>query len=203
MRNSVTGLAEWKADITQLRSSYRRLAISRLPVNLHCATAHLQRRAATLLHGIADESGSWIELDGRQLADDERGDRTSLQLGGATGGVALTSFTGSGLLTAAGRGTLFLTHVERLSPAARNVLCRMVETGRYTPVGDPYPRPINCRIIVATTRPLSALAHSFSIEWRLVDALGHISLRAESVIGALEMKEDLFTQHAGSLAAAS
>lgn len=202
MRNSLTGLTEWKADITQLQSSYRRLAISRLPVNLHCASAHLQRQAATLLHGMAGEAGSWAELDGRQLADDERGDRASLLLGGATGGVALTSFTRSGLLAAAGRGTLFLTHIERLSPAARNVLCRVVETGRYTPVGDPYPRPINCRIIVTTARPLSALARSFSIEWRLVDALGHISLSAESIISALETR-DLFSHRAGSLAAVS
>lgn len=203
MRNRITELGEWKADITQLQSSYRRLAISRLPVNLHSAPAHMQRRAATLLHGMADDSGSWEELDGRQLADDERGDRTSLQLGGATGGVALTYSNGSGLLAAAGRGTLFLTHIERLSPAAQHVLCRIVVTGRYTPVGDPYPRPINCRIVVATTRPLAALARSFSIEWQLVDALGHISLRAESVIRALETSEELFKHNHRSLAAAS
>lgn len=198
----VTGLAEWKADITKLQSSYRRLAASRLPVNLHSATAHLQRKAATLLHGIGGETGSWEELDCRQLADDERGDHTSLLLGGALGGVALTSSAGCGLLAAAGPGTLFLTHLERLPAAARNVLCRIVETGRYTPVGDPYPRPIKCRIIVATTRPLSMLAGSLLIEWRLADALGHISLRAESVINALGQR-DSFAHHPSSFAAAS
>lgn len=203
MSNNVTGLAEWKADITQLRSSYRRLAISRLPVNLHSATAHLQRRAATLLHGMGSETaGSWEELDGSQLTDDERGDRISLLLGGASGGVALSPSAGRGLLAAAGLGTLFLTHIEKLPPAARNVLCRIVETGRYTPIGDPYPRPINCRIIVATERPLAALAQNFFIEWRLADVLGHISLRAESIISALEMK-DIFAHQPGSLAAAS
>jgi transcriptional regulator of acetoin/glycerol metabolism len=203
MRNSVTGLAEWKAEAVQLQSSYRRLAISRLPVNLHSATAHLQRRAATLLHGISDGSGSWEELDGRQLADDERGDRTSLLLGGATGGVALTPYSADrGLLSAAGLGTLFLTHVEKLTPAARNVLCRIIETGRYTPVGDPYPRPINCRIIIATAHPLSVLARSLLIEWKLADVLGHVSLRAESIIGALE-KRDFLARHPSSFAAAS
>src|SRR5215210_3287072 len=108
MRNSVTGLAEWRADITQLRSSYRRLAASRLPVNLHSATAHVQRKAATLLHGIYDGqlSSPWEELNCRQLADDERGDRISLLLGGALGGVALTNSLGKGLLAAAGQGTL-------------------------------------------------------------------------------------------------
>lgn len=203
MSNKVTGLAEWRADITQLRSSYRRLAISRLPVNLHSATAHLQRREATLLHVMGGETaGSWEELDGSQLTDDERGDRISLLLGGASGGVALTPSTGRGLLAAAGLGTLFLTHLEKLTPAARNVLCRIVETGRYTPIGDPYPRPINWRIIVASARPLAALAQSFFIEWRLADVLGHISLRAESIITALETK-DIFAHQPGSLAAAS
>lgn len=203
MSNNVTGLAEWKADITQLRSSYRRLAVSRLPVNLHSATAHLQRRAATLLHGVGGVTGSWEELDGRQLADDERGDRTSLLLGGASGGVALTlPAMNRGLLAAAGLGTLFLTHLEKLPPAARNVLCRFIETGRYTPVGDPYPRPINCRIIVASTRPLSVLARDFLIEWRLADVLGHISLRAESIVAALETRE-VFAHQPGSFAAAS
>ncbi|HEY0385173.1 MAG TPA: sigma 54-interacting transcriptional regulator [Pyrinomonadaceae bacterium] len=202
MRNIVTGLAEWKADITQLRSSYRRLAVSRLPVNLHSATAHVQRKAATLLHGICDGTGSWEELDGRQLADDERGDRISLLLGGALGGVALAPSLGRGLLAAAGPGTLFLTHIEKLAPAAQRVLCSVMETGRYTPVGDPYPRPIKCRLIVATTRPLVALARNYLIEWRLADVLGQISLRAESVITALETRE-AFKRHSGSLAAAS
>lgn len=202
MRNNVTGLAEWKADTAQLQSSYRRLVASRLPVNLHSATALLQRQAATLLHGITEGTGSWEELDCSQLADDERGDRTSILLGGASGGVALTHPPGCGLLAAAGTGTLFLTNIEKMTRAAQNVLCRIVETGRYTPVGDPYPRPINCRIIVATKRPLAVLARNFLIEWRLADVLGHVSLRAESVIGALETI-DLLKHHPGSLAAAS
>jgi sigma54-dependent transcription regulator len=155
-----------------------------------------------LLHGIADGTGSWEELDGRQFADDARGDRLSHHLGGATGGIALSPLVDRGLLAAAGLGTLFLTHIEKLSPAARNVLCRLVETGRYTPVGDPYPRPINCRIIVATARPLSVLARNLLVEWRLADVLGHVSLRAESVIGALAARE-LQQHHPGSLAAAS
>lgn len=202
MSNNITELAEWKTDNTQLQSSYRRLAASRLHVNLHSATALLQRRAATLLHGMADTSSSWEELDGRQFADDERGDHISLHLGGASGGIALTSPVGRGLLSSAGLGTLFLTHIDKLTPAARNVLCRFVETGRYTPIGDPYPRAINCRIIVATTHPLSAMAHKFLIEWRLADVLGHISLRAESIINALEMRE-VFKPQPGSFAAAS
>jgi sigma54-dependent transcription regulator len=171
-------------------------------VNIYSAQAQLQRRAAALLHGKGLEQSSWEELDGRQLADDERGDRTSLLLGGATGGVALTPASRSaGLLARAGTGTLFLTHVEKLSPAARRILSSIAANRRYTPVGDPYPRSVNCRIILATSQPLQALARSFQLEWELADTLGHIAIRAESIIGALE-SEDLIS-HPSSLAAAS
>jgi two-component system response regulator HupR/HoxA len=202
MKDKVESIADWTKDDLRLRSSYRRLAASHLPVNLYSAQAQMQRRAATLLHGIIDGTGSWEELDGRQLADDVRGDRTSLLLGGAAGGVAFTQPERYGLLAAAGTGTLFLTHVERLSPAARYILCRIVETGRFTPVGDPFPRPLNCRIILGSARPLSVLAKNYLIEWGLADALGHISLRAEKVIRVLAA-EELLAEHPSSFAAAS
>jgi hypothetical protein len=41
---------------------------ARLPVNLYSARAQMQRRAATLLHGIDEASGSWEELDCLHLA---------------------------------------------------------------------------------------------------------------------------------------
>ena len=144
----------------------------------------------------------WEELDCLHLADDERGDRTSLLLGGATGGVALDNLRHYGLLSAAGRGTLFLTHVEKLTYAAQRVLWRIIESGRYTPVGDPFPRPINCRIIVGTERPLAELARRLVVGWELAEALGHISLRAEDVLNVLEPKR-FYKAHPSSLAAAS
>jgi transcriptional regulator of acetoin/glycerol metabolism len=202
MRDSVEALFDWRTDKARLKSSYRRLADSRLPVNLYSARAHQQRQAAMLLHGIADGTGSWEELDCRQLADDARGDRTSLLLGGTACGVALDMQESKGLLTIADTGTLFLTHVERLPPAAQYVLLRIIEAGRYTPVGDPYPRPLSCRIIVATHRPLAALARSLLLETGLSDALGQISLRAENVIRALT-SEDFLTNHPSRFAAAS
>jgi DNA-binding NtrC family response regulator len=146
-------------------------------------------------------SGSWEELDCRQLADDVRGDRTALFLAGATGGVAHTSL-GKGLLSAAGTGTLFLTHIEKLAPAAQRVLTSIVAAGRYTPVGDPFPRSISCHIIVATHQPLRVLAHNLTVEWNLADALGRIALHAEKVIHALEA-EDFYETHPSTLAAAS
>src|SRR5918992_5205467 len=127
MRDRVEMLADWRTDTTQLRSSYRRLAASRLPVNLYSTRAQSLLRAAMLLHGMEGGAGPWEELDGQELADDTRGDRTSVLLGGTAGGVALPFKTG--LIAAAGRGTLFLTNIDKLAPAARHVLCRIIETG--------------------------------------------------------------------------
>lgn len=200
MRDRVEKLADWRTDTSRLRSSYRRLAASRLPVNLYSARAQSQRRAAMLLHGIAGGTGPWEELDGQEFADDTRGDRTSVLLGGTAGGVALPFKTG--LIAAAGAGTLFLTNIEKLPQAARHILCRIIETGRFTPVGDPFPRPVLCRLIVATRQPLSMMARAFQIEWELADALGHISLRAETVIRAMALEEAI-NKHTSTFAAAS
>ena len=149
-----------------------------------------------------ETSGQWEELDGLHLADDKRGDRTSLLLGGTAGGVALPSQPRRGLFAAAGAGTLFIKNVEMLSVAAQHVLGRIIETGHYTPAGDPYPRMVNCRIITGTTRPLSELARELIVDWRLADVLGHIALDAETVVAALDA-EGFYRAHPGNLAAAS
>jgi transcriptional regulator of acetoin/glycerol metabolism len=202
MKEIVIKLDDLRTDTDGIKSSYRRLVKARLPVNLYSARAQMQRRAATLLHGIDEASGSWEEFDCLHLADDERGDRTSLLLGGAVGGVALKHLPHAGLIAAAGTGTLFLKNLEKLSHQAQHVLCRIIQTGRYTPVGDPFPRPVVCRLIVGTHRPLAELANRLVVGWRLVEAFGHITLRAEDVLEVLE-KRDIFKTHPSSLAAAS
>jgi len=189
-------------DLAKLKSSCRRLVRAHLPVNLYSARAQLQRRAASLLHGMDDMSGLWEELDCLFLADDERGDRTSLLLGGTAGGVALPPMPRCGSFAAAGSGTLFLTNIEKLSLAGQHILGRIIEKGHYTPVGDPYPRTVNCRILVGTARPLREMARDFVIEWRLAELLGHIPLPAEDVIGAIDA-ERLSRTHPSNLAAAS
>lgn len=202
MRKQLQSIVDWTAREEQLKSSYRRLAVSRLPVNLYSAQARMQRRAATLLHGIESGTSLWEELDCCQLADDMRGDRTSLHLGGAAGGIALFSEVKTGIIAAAGTGTVFITNLEKLACAAQRVLYRIIESGRYTPVGDPYPRPVSCRFIVASKRPLMELANSFVIERDLADLLGRVSLPAEDVIHTLK-PQHIYQAHPSNLAAAS
>lgn len=151
---------------------------------------------------MGEKPSSWEELDCLHLADDERGDRLSLHLGGAAGGVALAKNLRAGLIAAAAEGTLFITNLERLGFAAQRVLSRIIETGRYTPVGDPFPRPIGCQLIVGSFRPLAEMAQRLTVCWSLAEALGAISLSAEEVVRALEERSG-FRVHPGSLAAAS
>jgi transcriptional regulator of acetoin/glycerol metabolism len=202
MKEIVSKPDELRTDTDSIKVSYRRLVTARLPMNLYSARAQMQRRAATLLHGLDKGSGSWEEFDCLHLADDERGDRTSLLLGGASGGVALTNFSQAGLITAAGTGTLVLLNLEKLSHRGQSVLCSIIQSGRYTPVGDPFPRPVVCRLIVGTERPLAELARRLVVGWNLVEALGHISFKAEDVVNVLGRKE-IFNTHPNSLAAAS
>jgi len=202
MKEIISKLDGLRLDRDSLKTSYRRLVTSRLPVNLYSARAQMQRRAATLLHGMDEAPNSWEEFDCLYLADDERGDRTSLLLGGASGGVALTNLQHAGLIAAAGTGTLFLKNLEKLTYRAQNVLCSILQSGRYTPVGDPFPRPVACRLIVGTERPLAELAQRLVVGWKLVEAFGNITLRAEDVLDVLERKE-FFKAHPSSLAAAS
>lgn len=202
MKQSITTLNNWRTAEAGLKSSYRRMVIARLPVNLYSAQARMQRRAATLLHGMDEGSSLWEELDCIHLADDERGDRTSLHLGGATGGVALTNLSCRGLLAAAGNGTLFLQNADKLSHSAQRVLVRIFETGRYTPVGDPFPRPIACRIILSSQFPMAELARRVAVRRDFAEVFGQISLPAEKLVEVLG-REDLYRIHPSSLAAAS
>jgi len=149
-----------------------------------------------------EASNSWEEFDCLHLADDERGDRTSLLLGGVVGGVALTNYSHAGLIAAAGTGTLFLKNLDTLSRPAQHVLCSIVQSGRYTPIGDPFPRPVGCRLIIGTSMPLEELARRMMVGWQLVEACGYVSFGAEEVLSALESK-GFFKSHPSSLAAAS
>ena len=202
MRNGVEILFPRICAEESQRSSYRRLAVARLLVNVYSGRDLAQREGATLLHGIGDGPGSWEELDCRQLSDDWHGDRTSLQLGGATGGVVQSKASGQGLISRAGTGTLFIHHFEFLPRAAQRSLCSIVKAGKFTPVGDPFPRQIVCRIVIGSLKPLEAMAGLFEIDTEVGQVLGSIAVAAEDLIKVLRPKTSLIS-HPSAVAAAS
>lgn len=62
----------------------------------------------------------------------------------------------SGLLHAAQDGTLFLDEVNSLSPGAQAKLLRVIEEGRYKPLGRSGYVESNARILTAANKPLAA-----------------------------------------------
>ncbi|MEL6761800.1 MAG: sigma-54-dependent Fis family transcriptional regulator, partial [Myxococcota bacterium] len=73
------------------------------------------------------------------------------------------SFTGAassrrGVFEAAGRGTVFIDEVGELPRSLQTRLLRVVEDGRFRPVGAELEQRSEARIIAATHRPLDQLA---------------------------------------------
>ncbi len=71
------------------------------------------------------------------------------------------AFTGAerdrkGLIEAAGRGTIFLDEIGDLAMESQVKLLRLLQEGRYYPIGSDTPRPSDARIIVATNADLEA-----------------------------------------------
>jgi DNA-binding NtrC family response regulator len=80
-------------------------------------------------------------------------------------GHARGAFTGAdrartGLVEAAGAGTLFLEEIGDLTAASQVKLLRLVETTEYYPLGVDVPRKSHARIVAATNRELGELVAS-------------------------------------------
>ena len=77
------------------------------------------------------------------------------------------AFTGavagrSGLLAAAGRGTVFLDEIAELDTALQAKLLRFLDDGEYLPVGSDGARQSGARVIAATNRNLEELVETGS-----------------------------------------
>ena len=75
------------------------------------------------------------------------------------------AFTGAqqsrqGRFEAANRGTLFLDEIGDLAPAAQVSLLRVLQEGEITRLGEHRPRPVDVRIVAATSRDLEAMVES-------------------------------------------
>lgn len=75
------------------------------------------------------------------------------------------AFTGAdqtkvGLFEAANGGTLFLDEINNSSLALQAKLLRVLQDGTFYRMGDPKPRHIDVRLVVATNKPLNDLVES-------------------------------------------
>ena len=65
-----------------------------------------------------------------------------------------------GLIAQAEKGTLFLDEIDSLSRKAQVSLLRVLQEGRYRPVGSSEERCADVRVVAATNAPLDQLVHT-------------------------------------------
>ena len=151
-----TGWIGDRRTVEALGTRIRSLAGASVPVLVHGESGTGKELVARALHRLGDRAKTpWLSLNCAELAE---GMIESELFGHRRG-----AFTGAlrdreGLLAAAGGGTVFLDEVAELSRAAQAKLLRAVEEHQVRPLGSERSRPIECRIVAATNRDLTAAA---------------------------------------------
>jgi sigma-54 dependent transcriptional regulator, acetoin dehydrogenase operon transcriptional activator AcoR len=88
----------------------------------------------------------------------------------------LGSVSAIGRVEAATEGTLFLDEIAELPAGAQTALLRVVEDGEITRVGEPESRPVNVRVIGATSRDLATLVERRQLRSELYHRINVLSI---------------------------
>ena len=93
-----------------------------------------------------------------------------------------------GYFTRAHRGTLFLDEISDAHPELQTMLLRVLQTGKYLPVGASTPRRIDFRIIAATNKDLASQVE----QGKFLDPLyQRLTGYAVSVPSLMDRREDI------------
>lgn len=108
-------------------------------------------------------------------------------------GYVAGAFTGAqkakkGIFEAAGNGTVFLDEFEDVSPKMQSSLLRVLESNEIRLLGDVNSKKINCKIIIATNKPLKELVGSKSFREDLYFRLARFEIKLPSL---KERQEDI------------
>jgi DNA-binding NtrC family response regulator len=149
------GLEGQSTAMVEHRAQLQRVADVEVPVLLRGETGSGKEAAARAIHlASARAAGEFVVFDG--------GHTTSDLLDSQLFGHKRGAFTGAtdartGAVELANRGTLFLDEVGELTPEAQVRLLRVLETRRFTRLGDTVTRESDFRLISATQHDLEQL----------------------------------------------
>ncbi len=123
----------------------------------------------------------------------------SLLFGHERGCFTGASERSTGLIVAAGTGTLFLDEVGELAPTAQAALLRVLSEGTVRPLGATEELPVRARIVAATHRDLEAMCDAGTFRRDLYFRLARVTLYVPPLrerVDELEPLVDRFIQSA-------
>lgn len=131
-------------------------AISRtsMPVLITGETGVGKELIARAIHDLSDRKGGFVPVNVAGVDDTLFSDTLF--------GHERGSFTGAdrdrkGLIEQASNGTLFLDEIGDLSRESQVKLLRLVQEGKYYPIGSDVPRLSDARIVVATNKDITSM----------------------------------------------
>lgn len=104
-----------------------------------------------------------------------------------------------GLFTRSAGGTLFLDEVGELPLEQQAALLRVLQEGKVRPVGADHEHAVDCRVVCATNRDLSAAVDAGEFRQDLYARLAHLVFRMPSLRERREEILELFNGFAAEL----
>lgn len=149
-------LSALKGDAPAMHAVRRELALAgpvEAPVLLLGETGVGKSLAARVLHGLSGRGGALVEVNCAAVPAELTEAAFFGHLKGAYTGAERA---GEGYFAAADGGTLFMDELGELSPAQQAKLLLAVEARQVIPVGSVKARPVDFRLVGATSRDLRA-----------------------------------------------
>lgn len=182
--------------IVDLKARMTRVARLDLPVLVTGETGTGKELVARGLHRLGRPAGPFVPIDCGAIPEG----LLESELFGAKGG----SYTDlrkdrTGLLEEASGGTLFLDEVGNLSPLLQSKLLRVLETGRFRPLGATVERDAGFRLVAATNADLRSMAAEGAFRADLFFRLSVIELRTPPLRGRAQDILELALLFAGQI----
>jgi DNA-binding NtrC family response regulator len=130
------------------------IAASSLPVLVTGETGVGKELIAVALHSLSGRHGTFVPVNAAGLDDTLFSDTL---FGHRRGGFTGAEKDRPGLIEQAAGGTLFLDEIGDLAPQSQIKLLRLLQEGRYYPIGSDVQKASDARVIVATNRDLHAM----------------------------------------------
>jgi len=145
---------------TSMRSIFQyaeAVATTPLPVLITGETGVGKELIAQSVHKASGRSGQFIAVNVAGIDDTLFSDTL---FGHKRGGFTSAESDRKGLIEQAADGTLFLDEIGELSQESQVKLLRILQEGRYYPIGSDIPRLSNARFIVATNRDIEEMVRN-------------------------------------------